>query len=61
MDKDQQELIKEVVDKANKLQHFTTKHMILNYLLLNEIIDVHDEVYKDILKMDETGVLKIQY
>jgi hypothetical protein len=54
-------LVRDVVRKSNILQHRQSKHAILNYLLTNEIIDTGDEVYIDIMKMDENGILKVQY
>ena len=54
-------LIREVVRKSNILQHSQSKYAILNYLLTNDIINTGDEVYIDIMKMDENGIIKTQY
>ena len=54
-------LIREVVNKSNILQHQTSKHSILNYLISNNYIEVCYKGYNDIIRMNEYGKIVYSY
>lgn len=51
----------ELADKLDDIQHTTTRHAIINYLISNNWIDTDGQIYYDLMRMDKKGVIKREY
>ena len=56
-----EEEVKSFANKIELVQHVTTKHAIINYLLTKGVISTDGFIYKEIMSMDSDGCIKKQY
>lgn len=56
-----EENVSAFAEKIENVQHITTKHAIINYLMTIGIVSVGGFVYRELMSMDKDGCIKKQY